>query len=48
MAIAEILDVIPISKSRLKLKRGAYMAVLAFAFGKMIGTLFYYLYPGFH
>lgn len=48
IAIAEILDVIPISKSRLKLKRGAYMAVLAFAFGKMIGTLFYYLYPGFH
>ena len=48
VALAEVLDVIPISKSRLKLKRGVYIMVLAFALGKMIGSLFYYLYPGFH
>lgn len=48
VALAEILNVIPISKSRLKLKRGVYIMILAFAIGKMVGTLFYYLYPGFH
>ena len=48
VALAEVLDVLPISKSRLKLKRGVYIMILAFAVGKMIGTLFYYLYPGFH
>lgn len=47
MALAEILNVMPITKSRLKLKRGMYILVLAFAIGKMVGTLFYYLYPGF-
>lgn len=47
MALAEVLDVMPITKSRLKLKRGMYILVLAFAIGKMVGTLFYYLYPGF-
>lgn len=48
VALAEILNVIPITKSRLKLKRGVYLIILSFAIGKMVGTLFYYLYPGFH
>lgn len=48
VALAEILNVIPITKSRLKLKRGVYLLILSFGIGKMIGTLFYYLYPGFH
>lgn len=47
MALAEILNVMPITKSRLKIRRGMYLLVLAFAIGKMVGTLFYYLYPGF-
>lgn len=47
MAVAEILNVMPIAKSRLKLKRGMYIVVLTFGIGKMVGTLFYYLYPGF-
>ncbi|MDA3733841.1 stage V sporulation protein AB [Niameybacter massiliensis] len=47
MALAEVLDVMPITKSRLKLKRGMYILVVAFSIGKMVGTLFYYLYPGF-
>ncbi|MEG0950506.1 MAG: stage V sporulation protein AB [Niameybacter sp.] len=48
MALAEVLNVMPITKSRLKLKRGMYLVILSFAIGKMVGTLFYYLYPGFY
>lgn len=48
VAVAEVLNVIPIMENRLGLKRGMYIMILSFAVGKMIGSLFYYLYPGFY
>ena len=47
MALAEILNVLPITRDRLKLKRGLHIVILCFGIGKLIGTLFFYLYPGF-
>lgn len=47
VSIAEILDVIPIMSRRAHLKRGIYLFIIAFAMGKMVGALYYWLYPGF-
>lgn len=47
VALTEILDVIPIMESRLKLKKGLHLLLIAFAIGKLVGSLYYWLYPGF-
>ena len=45
IAIAEDLDVIPITDRRIKLKKGISLCVWALAVGKLIGSLYYWLYP---
>jgi stage V sporulation protein AB len=48
MSLAEILDVIPILMRRGKIKNGISLFILAIAIGKLIGSLFYFLIPGFY
>lgn len=45
IALAEVLDVMPIMDRRIKLKKGIALIVYAFAAGKLVGALYYYLYP---
>ncbi|WP_054742829.1 stage V sporulation protein AB [Cellulosilyticum ruminicola] len=45
IALAEVLDVMPIMNRRVKLKKGIALIVYAFAAGKLVGALYYYLYP---
>lgn len=45
IALAEVLDVMPILDRRIKLKKGIALIVYAFAAGKLVGALYYYLYP---
>ncbi len=45
IALAEVLDVMPILDRRIKLKKGITLVVYAFAAGKLVGALYYYLYP---
>ena len=47
MSLAEVLDVIPILTRRGKVERGIYYFILAIALGKLIGSLMYYIIPGF-
>lgn len=47
VAITEVLNVIPIMKARLKLQYDIRWALFLFAMGKMIGSLYYWFYPGF-
>lgn len=47
VALAEVLDVIPIMKRRLNLKKGVHLIILMLAFGKLVGALYYWVYPGF-
>ncbi|MEG0014164.1 MAG: stage V sporulation protein AB [Cellulosilyticaceae bacterium] len=47
VAIAEVLDVIPIMKRRFKLKKGVHLIILMLALGKLVGALYYWVYPGF-
>ena len=47
VALAEVLDIIPNMKNRLKLKKGIHLIILFFAIGKLVGALYYWLYPGF-
>lgn len=47
VALAEVLDVIPIMKRRLKLKKGIHLIILMLALGKLVGALYYWVYPGF-
>ena len=47
MSLAEVLDVIPILTRRGRVERGVYYFVLAIAIGKLIGSLMYYMIPGF-
>jgi len=47
MSLAEVLDVIPILTRRGKVERGMYYFILAIAIGKLIGSLMYYMIPGF-
>ena len=46
-ALAEALDVIPVMSRRTHLRSGLTIFIYAFAFGKLIGALYYWLYPGF-
>lgn len=45
IALAEVLDVMPILDRRIKIKKGISLIVYAFAAGKLVGALYYYLYP---
>lgn len=47
IALAEVLDVLPIFNRRLKLKKGIVFVVLALALGKVVGSLCYFIYPYF-
>lgn len=47
IAIAEVLDVMPIMNRRMHLKRSFCIFIILFALGKMIGAFYYWLYPGF-
>ncbi len=48
MSLAEVLDVIPIMTRRTKVQQGMFFFVLAIALGKFLGTLAYYIIPGFY
>jgi len=47
MSLAETLNVIPIFTRRMRIQRGMFYIVLAVAAGKLIGSLLYFLIPGF-
>lgn len=47
VSLAEILDVIPIIARRLFIKNGIQFFLLSVAIGKMIGSLIYWIIPGF-
>ena len=47
MSLAEVLNVIPIFTRRVRLQRGMFYLVLAIAVGKLVGSLMYFLIPGF-
>ena len=48
MSLVEVLDVLPILTRRLRIKRGLAFFILAFALGKLMGSLLYFLIPGFY
>jgi len=47
MSLAEVLNVIPILSRRGRLQQGMFFFMLAVAFGKMTGSLLYFIIPGF-
>jgi len=47
MALAEVLNVIPILMRRGRIERGMFFFVLAIAIGKSVGSLLYFLLSGF-
>jgi len=47
MALAEVLNVIPILMRRGRIQKGMFYFVLAIAIGKTVGALLYFLIPGF-
>ena len=47
MSLAEVLNVIPILSRRTRLQRGMFFLVMAIAIGKLVGSLLYFLIPGF-
>ena len=47
MSLAEVLNVIPIFSRRARLQRGMFFLVMAIAVGKLVGSLLYFLVPGF-
>ena len=48
MALTEVLNVIPIMMRRARLTKGLQWIILAFALGKVVGSLLYYLVDGFY
>lgn len=48
MSLAEVLDVMPIMARRGRIQRGLFWFVLATAIGKSVGSLLYFLVPGFY
>ena len=47
MSLAEVLNVIPIFSRRARIQRGMFFMILAIAVGKLVGSLLYFLVPGF-
>ena len=48
MALTEVLNVMPILMRRARLTKGLQWIILAFALGKVFGSLLYYLVDGFY
>lgn len=48
MALTEVLNVMPILMRRARLTKGLQWIILAFALGKVFGSLVYYLIDGFY
>jgi len=48
MALAEVLDVFPVLTRRARVGQGVFVFVSAIAAGKLIGSLLYFLLPGFY
>lgn len=48
MALTEVLNVVPIMLRRARLTKGLSWLILAFALGKVIGSLAYFLIDGFY
>lgn len=48
MALTEVLNVMPILMRRARLTKGLQWIILAFALGKVFGSLIYYLIDGFY
>jgi len=48
MALTEVLNVMPIMMRRARLTKGLQWIILAFALGKVFGSLVYYLIDGFY
>ena len=48
MALTEVLNVMPIMMRRARLTKGLQWIILAFALGKVTGSLLYYLIDGFY
>ena len=47
MSLAEVLNVIPILTRRGRIQQGMFFFVMAIALGKLVGSLLYFLIPGF-
>lgn len=47
IALAEVLDVLPIMNRRIRMRKGITLIVFALALGKLIGSLLYWLHPSF-
>ncbi|MGL4738325.1 MAG: stage V sporulation protein AB [Cellulosilyticaceae bacterium] len=47
IAVAEILNVMPVMDRRLHIKKGVGFFIIAFAIGKLLGALYYWQYPNF-
>ena len=47
IALAEVLDVIPIFNRRIKIRKGISYIIIALALGKLVGSLCYWIYPYF-
>lgn len=47
ISLAEVLNVFPVLKKRAKLKKGLKYLILTVAIGKIIGSLVYWIVPGF-
>lgn len=47
IALAEVLDVLPIINRRIKIRKGITLVVFALALGKLAGSLCYWIYPYF-
>ena len=48
MALAEVLNVMPILMARAKLQKGITWFVVSFALGKLFGSLLYFFIDGFY
>ncbi len=47
VSLTEVLNVIPILTRRARIQQGMFFFVLSLALGKMVGSLIYYVIPGF-
>lgn len=47
IALAEVLDVMPIMNRRIKIRKGISFIVVSLALGKLVGSLCYWIYPYF-
>jgi len=48
MSLAEVLNVLPILTRRGRIEKGMFFFIIAIAAGKLIGSLLYFLVPGFY